>query len=118
MIRRGEIYLVNFDPGRGSEQRGIRPAVVIQNDRGNEFSAKTIVASMSARSGPNYPFRVAISSRESGLSENSEILLDQILTVTQDRLGRRLGQLATSVMEEIDQALHHSLGIIFCPERR
>jgi len=109
---------VNFDPGRGSEQRGSRPALVIQNDRGNEFSEKTIVASMSTRSGPGYPFRVSVSAKESGLSEQSEVLLDQILTITQDRLGRRVGHVAPTTMEEIDRALHYSLGIIFCPQWR
>jgi mRNA interferase MazF len=115
MTKRGEIYLVNFDPGRGSEQRGTRPALVIQNDRGNEFSEKTIVASMSTRRGPAYPFRVSVSAKESGLSEHSEVLLDQVLTITQDRLGRRLGHVAPATMEEIDRALHYSLGIVFCP---
>ena len=67
---------------------------------------------MSTRSGPDYPFRVSVSPRESGLSERSDVLLDQILTVTQDRLGRRLGQLPSSAMEEIDQALHYSLGLL------
>ncbi len=112
MISRGDIYLVSFDPARGSEQRGVRPALIIQNDRGNELSAKTIVAAMSARQGRPYPFRVEVSSRESGLSEHSEVLLDQILTITQERLGRKVGQLSPHVMEQVDRALHHSLGLV------
>jgi mRNA interferase MazF len=115
MIRRGEIYLVSFDPARGSEQRGVRPALIIQNDVGNERSTKTIVAAMSSRRGPDYPFRVRVTPRESGLTKHSDVLLDQILTITQERLGRRLGHVTPRVMEDVDQALHHSLGIVFCP---
>ncbi|MEX0799833.1 MAG: type II toxin-antitoxin system PemK/MazF family toxin [Dehalococcoidia bacterium] len=115
MIRRGEIYDVNFGPARGSEQAGRRPALVIQNDIGNEFASTTIVAALTSLRRDEYPFHVHISAKESGLSSGSTVLLEQILTVTQERFGRRIGRLNLDLMAEVDEALHHSLGIRYCP---
>jgi mRNA interferase MazF len=112
VIRRGEIYLVNFSPARGHEQAGTRPALVIQNDIGNEFAATTIVAAMSMRAVALYESRVTVSARESGLSESSTVLLDQLLTVDMSRLGQRIGRLNTSAMGEVDRAIQYSLGVI------
>lgn len=109
MIRRGEIYIVSFDPARGREQGGIRPAVIIQNDDGNEFASTTIVAAMTKQD-RDYPVRVRVSPRESGLREASSVMLDQIRTVSRDRLRERVGRLIPSAMEDVDRALRKSLG--------
>jgi len=110
MVRRGEIYIVSFDPVRGFEQGGTRPAVVIQNDEGNEFASTTIVAAMSSQH-RDYPVRVMVSPKQSGLRESSSVMLDQIRTMSLDRLGRKVGQLAPDKMEEVGEALRRSLGL-------
>lgn len=111
MIRRGEIYWVTFSGARGSEQAGTRPALIIQNDRGNEFSNKTIVAALTSRVDVIYPFRVEVAPQDSGLSRRSAVMLDQILTVSEHRLGRRIGRLSVDDMVRVDRALHYSLGL-------
>ena len=110
-VRRGEIHWVDFGTPRGSEQAGKRPALVIQNDTGNESSPTTIVAAITSRMKKLYPFHVDIAAAESGLPQDSTILLEQILTISQDRLIQCCGQLGSSKMKEVDQALRHSLEI-------
>jgi len=111
MIRRGGIYLVDWSPGRGSEQAGVRPALVIQNDVGNEFSPTTIVAAISTRVRRLYPFHVAITARESGLPQNSTVKCEQIQTIAQSRFVSRVGALSPAKMQEVDTAVRHSLGL-------
>ena len=96
---------------RGSEQAGIRPAVVIQNDVGNRYSPTTIVAAISTSRGSTYPFQVFVDSQESGLPRDSVVKCEQIQTIDQMRLGRLVGELQGQKMEEIDVALHRSLGL-------
>jgi len=110
-VRRGEIYWVDFGTPRGSEQAGKHPALVIQNDIGNENSTTTIVAGITSQKKPSYPFHVAITATESGLPKDSTTLLEQLLTITQDRLLQRCGRLSPDKMREVDQALMHSLGL-------
>ena len=76
--RRGEIYWVDWDPGRGSEQTGRRPALIIQNDSGNEYGATTIVAACSTAPKKQYPFLVSITSKESGLPKDCSIEVESI----------------------------------------
>lgn len=111
MARRGEIYYVDWSPGRGSEQLGTRPSLVIQNDVGNQFSDTTIVATISTRRGRPYPFHVPIGPAESGLPQPSVVKCEQIQTIDQARLGRRVGLLSAEVMQQVDLALHRSLGL-------
>lgn len=110
-IFRGEIWLVDWNPGRGSEQTGVRPALVVQNDVGNTYSSTTIVAAVSTRIGKEYPFQVRVEPRESGLPQTSIIKLDQIMTVAQERLMRKVGSLSPSIMAKVNEALKRSLGI-------
>ena len=110
--RRVEIYLVNFGTPRGSEQAGKQPALVIQNDIGNESSPTTIVAGITSKIKQPYPFHVEVSSAESGLPQDSTILLEQILTIAQDRLLQRCGRLSSDKMREVDRALTYSLGMM------
>jgi mRNA interferase MazF len=111
MTRRGGIYEVDWSPGRGSEQTGVRPALVIQNDTGNEFSPTTVVAAISSRARRPYPFHVMIEARESGLPQDSIVKCEQIQTIAQSRLGRQVGKLGAEKMREVDRALINSLGI-------
>jgi len=111
MARRGEIYFVDWSPSRGSEQTGMRPAIIIQNDVGNQLSPTTIVAAISAQQRRPYPFHVAISALESSLLRDSIVKCEQIQTVDQARLGRLVGSLSEEKMDEVDLALHRSLGL-------
>jgi mRNA interferase MazF len=110
--RRGEIYLVNFDPTVGAEIQKTRPALVIQNDIANEHSAITIVAAISSKFDENlYPTEVLISASSSGLLKDSVVLLNQIRSIDRQRLIRRLGKASDETMNAIDRAIQISLGI-------
>ena len=108
--RRGEIWRVNFNPGRGSEQRGIRPALVLQNDVGNQYAATTIVAAITTTL-RKYPVTVVLEAGEGGLKAASMVNLAQILTIDKGRLKQRLGRIETEAMREVDQALRVSLAL-------
>jgi mRNA interferase MazF len=107
---RGDIWLVNFNPGRGSEQQGIRPALVVQNDVGNQFAATAIVAAITATIKP-YPVTVVVRGRTCGLPRESMVNLAQILTVDKQRLIRRLGQLTPELQTAVNRALRISLAL-------
>jgi mRNA interferase MazF len=109
-LRRGDIWLVNFNPTQGSEQRGIRPALIIQNDVGNEVSPVTIVAAISSVT-KTYPINVEIKPSESGLEKDSVVKLNQIRTIDKKRLIKRLGKLDSSKMKAVNSALMLSLGL-------
>jgi len=111
MIRRGDIYLIDFNPARGSEQAGLRPALIIQNNIGNRFSPTTIVAAITKTNLGKYPFVVKLNALEGGLSYDSFINLSQILTIDKTRLIRKIGNLQKNKMNEVDQAIKISLGI-------
>jgi mRNA interferase MazF len=108
--RRGEVWLVNFNPGRGSEQRGIRPALVIQNDTGNIYAATTIVGAITSTL-KEFPVTVILSPGEGGLKQRSMVNLAQLLTIDKARLQKHLGQLSDAVMERINDALRVSLDV-------
>ena len=109
-MRRGDIWLVNFNPAQGSEQRGIRPALIIQNDVGNEVSPVTIVAAISSVT-KTYPINVEIKPSESGLEKDSVVKLNQIRTIDKKRLIKRLGRLDSLKMKSVNSALTLSLGL-------
>ena len=106
--RRSEIWLVNWNPVRGSEQASKRPALIIQNDIGNKNASTTIVAAIST-SVKLYPMNVKIEPQESGLRHLSMVKTSQILTISKIRLERKLGQLSKEKMEEINQAIKLTL---------
>jgi mRNA interferase MazF len=110
-IKRGEIYWVDWSPGRGSEQSGFGPALIIQNDIGNEFSPTTIVAACTTAAVKPYPFIVPITSRESGLPQDCKANLSAILTIDKSHLGDKCGQLSEEKMEEVKVAIIRSLGL-------
>ena len=107
---RGEVWTVNFNPGRGSEQKGIRPALIVQNDVGNHYAATTIVAAITATL-KEYPVTVILSRNEGGLRKQSMVNLAQILTLDKTRLMKRLGAVDSERMREVDTAIRVSLGL-------
>lgn len=109
--RRGEIWLIDWSPGRGSEQEGMRPALVIQNDTGNEYSPTTIVAAISTNISRSYPFHVPLNPAEAGLTEASIVKTEQIMTISKERLVKKVGQVTPSKMLEVETAIHISLGM-------
>jgi mRNA interferase MazF len=111
--RRGDVYLVAFDPTIGAEIKKTRPAVVIQNDVGNRTSHTTIVAAVTSHvHTPLYPFEVLIAPPDGGLAKPSAALLNQLRTVDRARLVRRLGALRPDTMQRIDRALVISLALV------
>lgn len=110
--KRGEVYLVNFDPTIGAEIRKTRPALIVQNDIANRYSPVTIVAAITSQfEEPLYPIEVIVQAPEGGLSSDSVILLNQVRTIDRQRLARRLGVLKPETMARVDQALLISLGL-------
>jgi len=109
--RRGELYWVDWSPGRGTEIIGTRPALIIQNDIGNEVSPTTIVASCSSAREKSFPFLVPVTAQESGLPKDCNINLATIMTIEKSRLGDKCGELSKEKMDEVDKALQISLGL-------
>jgi len=123
-VRRGEIYWVEFSPVKGSEQSGLRPALVVQNDVGNRHSPTTVVAAMT-RTLPTraYPFVVVVEPSESGLASRSAVNCAQLVTIQQSGSTSRLrpprgevevrpvGRLGSDTMGDIDNALRYNLGL-------
>jgi mRNA interferase MazF len=108
----GDIWWVQFDPVRGSEQAGTRPGLVLQNDIGNRTSPTTIVAAITSQYRRPYPFQIEISPEESGLERPSLILLDQLRTVDKSRLVRWVGRLSPNRMLNVERAIKRSLGMV------
>jgi mRNA interferase MazF len=109
---RGEIYRVDLDPVVGTEIAKTRPAVIISNDRGNEFSERVIVAPLTSRGTHRvYPFEVLLQQGEAGLPVASKVVLDQIRSVDKRRLGHRIGACDVARMAQVDDAIRLSLGL-------
>ena len=110
--KRGEIYWVNFNPARGTEQAGRRPALIVQNDRGNQSSPYTVVVSISSAELPKvYPFTVALAKDEGNLPRNGHVNCAQLLTLDQNRLEEQIGALSYETMKKVDTALRYKLNI-------
>ena len=111
--RRGEVYLVAFDPTVGSEIQRTRPALILQNDIANRHSPITIVAAITSQfEEPLYPTEVLITPPEGGLTTPSVVLLNQIRSIDRQRLVRRLGRVSAATMERANRAIQLSLGLI------
>jgi len=108
--KRGEVWIVNWNPARGSEQAGKRPALIIQNDIGNEKSTTTIVAAISS-SVKHYPINVEIKPPEGGLAHQSIVKTSQIMTISKKRLEKRVGSLPAKKMAQVDKAIKLSLSL-------
>jgi mRNA interferase MazF len=112
--RRGEIYLVTFDPALGHEIKKTRPGLVIQNDIGNRHSSVTIVAAITSKlSTVPYPIDVTVPpTKGNGLSVESAVQLGQIRSIDARRLVKRLGVLDPVTMQRVDEAIKISLGLL------
>jgi len=110
--KRGDVYLVNLDPTLGSEIKKTRPAVIIQNDVGNQYSPVTIIAPITSGEETVYPVEVLVEAPEGGLSNNSLVLLNQIRAVDKRRLVKRLGTLKPETLRQVDRAITISLGLL------
>ena len=110
--KRGDVFVVDFDPARGSEIAKTRPALIIQNDIANRYSPVTIVAAFTSQFGEKrYPTEVVVQPPEGGLTAESAILLNQLRTVDKSRLRRRLGAVTAVTMARVDRALVISIGL-------
>ena len=111
-IKRGDIIIADFEPVVGSEQGGIRPALVIQNDIHNKYSPVTIVASITSKKfTKNFPTNVFVSKKDSRLPKDSTIMLNQIRTIDKLRIKKRVSRLNPYLMFQVDLAMKISLGL-------
>lgn len=111
LVKRGELYYADLSPVVGSEQGGIRPVLVVQNDIGNKFSPTVIAAAVTSQiSKAKLPTHIELSAKQYGLPKDSVVLLEQIRTLDKRRLKERIGQIDIDRMNKINQALLVSLG--------
>ena len=112
-VRRGEIYYADLSPVVGSEQGGIRPVLIIQNDTGNRYSPTVIAAAITSQTGKaRLPTHIALPVNENcGLNRDSIILLEQVRTLDKKRLRERMGHVEEQVMEKVDTAIAVSFGL-------
>ena len=115
-IRRGDIYYADLSPVVGSEQGGLRPVLIIQNDVGNKYSPTVIAAAITSRmSKTRLPTHIDIYASRAGLARDSVILLEQIRTLDKRRLRERMGHLDDEMMYRVNNAIAVSFGIIVPP---
>ena len=111
-IKRGYLYYADLSPVVGSEQGGVRPVLIIQNDIGNKYSPTVIVAAITSQiNKAKLPTHIEISAHEYGLNKDSVILLEQIRTIDQKRLREKIGCLDKNMMLKVDNSLQISLGL-------
>lgn len=111
-VFKGEIWMANLDGGIGSEQSGIRPVLVCQNDAGNFFAPTTQIAPISSsKSKKPLPTHVHINAKKSGLERDSVVFIEQVRTIDKSRLLNRITKLNKEYMEEIDSAIKISFGL-------
>lgn len=112
-IKRGDIYYADLSPVVGSEQGGIRPVLIVQNDVGNRYSPTVIAAAItSRRTKTNLPTHIPIEAQGCGLSKDSIVLLEQVRTLDKRRLREKMGSVDVQAMKEINRALSVSFGLI------
>lgn len=112
LIKRGEIYYADLSPVVGSEQGGMRPVLIVQNDVGNKFSPTVIAAAITSRRfKTDLPTHIKVNACECGLSKDSIVLLEQVRTIDKQRLKEKMGNLDEKDMSRIDKALSVSFGL-------
>ncbi|MBU2616060.1 MAG: type II toxin-antitoxin system PemK/MazF family toxin [Nanoarchaeota archaeon] len=109
-IKRGDIFLINLEPVRGSKQGGVRPCLIIQNNYGNRYSPLTIIAPITSRVyEKEFPTNVFLLKKDSGLDKDSTVLLNQVRTIDKKRLIKKVVELDVLIMKKINKALMVSL---------
>ena len=112
LVRRGDIFYADLNPVVGSEQGGIRPVLVVQNDVGNKYSPTVIIAAITSQiDKAKLPTHVELKSTDYGLEKDSVILLEQLRTIDKRRLKEKIAILDQDIMEKVDEALKISLGL-------
>ena len=115
-IKRGEIYYADLSPVIGSEQGGIRPVLIIQNDVGNKYSPTVIAAAItSQKDKTKLPTHITVGAENCGLSKDSIVLLEQVRTIDKKRLKEKMGSLDSDAMNKVDKALTVSFGLDINP---
>lgn len=110
-MKRGQVYYADLRPVVGSEQGGIRPCLIIQNDMGNTYSPTVVIAAMTTQSKSNIPTHISVSPEDYCLDINTTILLEQLRTIDKSRLSSFVGRLSDSTMQRVDEALCISLAL-------
>lgn len=111
-VKRGDIYYADLSPVVGSEQGGLRPVLIIQNDIGNRYSPTVIAAAITSRMGKNkLPTHIEVYATRAGLSRDSVILLEQIRTLDKRRLREKMGHLDEAAMARVNEAISVSFGL-------
>ena len=111
-VKRGDIYFADLSPVVGSEQGGMRPVLIVQNDTGNRHSPTVIAAAITSQQGKaRLPTHIELTASSCGLSRNSVILLEQIRTIDKSRLLERMGKLDDATMTKVDNAISVSFGL-------
>lgn len=111
-VKRGEIYYADLSPVVGSEQGGVRPVLIVQNDVGNKYSPTVIAAAItSQKDKTKLPTHISINAAQCGLSRDSIVLLEQVRTIDKRRLREKMGELNYNEMHNIDNAISVSFGL-------
>lgn len=112
-VKRGEIYYADLSPVVGSEQGGIRPVLIIQNNIGNRYSPTVIAAAITSQQDKTkLPTHISVAADSSGLQKNSIVLLEQVRTLDKRRLKEKMGDLDLESMNRVDRALSVSFGLV------
>lgn len=111
-VKRGDIYYADLSPVVGSEQGGVRPVLIVQNDVGNKYSPTVIAAAITSQQDKSrMPTHISVNGDTCGLSKDSVVLLEQVRTIDKQRLKERMGNLSTTDMNKINKALNISFGL-------
>lgn len=112
IVKRGDIYYADLSPVVGSEQGGIRPVLIVQNDVGNKYSPTVIAAAITSQiNKAKMPTHIELNAKDYGLNKDSVVLLEQIRTIDKRRLRERIGRLDEELMQSVNSALSISFGL-------
>ena len=112
IVKKGDLFFADLSPVVGSEQGGVRPVLVVQNDVGNKYSPTIIVAAVTSQTGKaKLPTHVQLQATQGGLSKDSVVLLEQLRTIDKQRLKEKIGALSENQLPDVVTALSVSLGI-------
>jgi mRNA interferase MazF len=111
-VKRGEVFYADLSPVVGSEQGGLRPVLIVQNDVGNKYSPTVIAAAITSRQDKSsLPTHISVGAQSCGLQKDSVVLLEQVRTIDKRRLKEKMGELDDRSMQQVNQALQVSFGL-------